>query len=95
LGIIDKVSKGGRQGLIKELWALLNGRESYGGSREELTPVRDDLLTGIFLIGLVVWLLQGGKKLAGKLGDNTVNNYALSGEGWESIVAWHSENHGE
>jgi hypothetical protein len=91
LGLMDAAFKAGRLGVVREVRDLLMGKGCYEGSVEELTPVVGDWLSAVFLVGLVVLLLVGGRRAAEMLSSGTVKNYALGGEGWKKIVRWYQE----
>lgn len=81
-----RAAESGRIVLLKEVINAVLGRHEYVNSREELTPVRGDLLSLIFLVFGTILLFIGGKRLVKVLDRATVSNYALTSRGWQSIL---------
>jgi hypothetical protein len=81
-------AKEGRFSLVKEVWMAVRGWDGYygyKGSVEELTPIRGDWRSIFVLLGLAVLLFVGGRWMQERLSGGTIQNYAVSPEGWEEI----------
>ncbi|KIW29762.1 uncharacterized protein PV07_05551 [Cladophialophora immunda] len=81
-----KAVESGRFALLLEIFTALLGLGEYANSTEELTPVRDDPLSAVFLCVFTSLVLLGGGRVAKYLDKSSVSNYALSPSGWEAIL---------
>lgn len=75
----------GRILVVIEFFKAVMNFERYGGSEEELTPMKGDWRSIFVVLGLVILLLFGGKGVADRFGSDAVRGYALSGKGWKKI----------
>lgn len=76
----------GRRGILAEVVDAIARRGSYHASREELTPLKGDLLTAIPLtLAAVVTLARPAAWTW--FSSGSVSHYALSPGGWREIIA--------
>jgi hypothetical protein len=76
----------GRAAVARELVAAARQAGPYRGSREELTPLRGDLRSGVpVAVAAAATLLR--PRLWRRLAGGAVQSYALTPEGWRAILA--------
>jgi glutathione synthase/RimK-type ligase-like ATP-grasp enzyme len=75
----------GRRGIAAELAGAITRRGSYHDSREELTPLRGDLLAAVPLV-LAASVTLARPSAWTWFSGGSVSNYALSPAGWREIT---------
>lgn len=85
LGIFKAIELG-RISLLLEVLKAVRGLDEYANSREELTPIRDDPFSFLFLTILIMVLLIGGNRVVRSLTKQNVGSYALTPKGWQEIL---------
>jgi biotin carboxylase len=87
LGLLGMAQRSGsRTAVLRELLAAMLGRGVYADSREELTPVWGDLFAVTPLVLAAASMLVRPRSWRW-FTSGSVDNYALSGDGWEEISA--------
>jgi biotin carboxylase len=87
LAILGAAQHGrGRHGILAELVCAITRRGWYRASREELTPLRGDLMAALPLVAATAATLARPSAWTW-FSSGSVSNYAISPRGWRAIIS--------